>query len=301
MSVGELVCRSAKQALDALESLLGEGKDYVFRGHDEPGWRLSHTFSRFRSVRPDLGGCDLDGLIEKFRVGLARVGVQPLPGDDRQDWMEYGRHYGLPMPCLDFSYSPYIALFFAYAGSGWEIDRRAGDYVEVNALNVAALGREWVRLRLRDEPDQDPEELYRRFRFPAPPLFQNGFPEHALQFIPFPSRHNARMQQQLGALLFDSLDYAALGLRDFQGFLEGVDEPDGPLVPPFGRPHALIKIYAPVASRGEILARLELMGVTGGRLFQDAHGAVIDAVNSYSYASRAYALRDVVSPPRREE
>lgn len=54
--------------------------------------------------------------------------------------MEYGRHCGLPMPCLDFSYSPYIALFFAYAGSGWENERPSGEYVEVNALNVAALG-----------------------------------------------------------------------------------------------------------------------------------------------------------------
>ena len=41
MSVGEIVCRSARQALDALESLIGEGRDYVFRGHDEPGWRLA--------------------------------------------------------------------------------------------------------------------------------------------------------------------------------------------------------------------------------------------------------------------
>ena len=54
-------------------------------------------------------------MIDHFIVKLASIGI-PLPFDkhDRRGRLEFARHYGVPSPLIDFSYSPYVALFFAF-------------------------------------------------------------------------------------------------------------------------------------------------------------------------------------------
>ena len=44
--------------------------------------------------------------VEVATNGYAKLGITPIDGDSRLDWMEYARHHGVPMPCIDLSYSP---------------------------------------------------------------------------------------------------------------------------------------------------------------------------------------------------
>jgi len=55
-------------------------------------------------------------------------------------------------------------------------------------------------------------------------FFENGFPANKLQFIPFLGKNNTRMQRQFGALLYDTLNYDHMGIKDLEEHIESVTE-----------------------------------------------------------------------------
>ena len=118
--------------------------DYrIYRGHANPEWKLSSTwerfiaylnrgpplsreelseprygYERFRSRRKSLGGYERgrDANLHQFKRLMATMPEVPertLKTDD--DWWSFGRHYGLHTPLLDWSRSPFIAAFWAFA------------------------------------------------------------------------------------------------------------------------------------------------------------------------------------------
>lgn len=120
----------ADRIQEDFEARRGAGKGYVsdplFRGQSDHSWPLLTTLERFSaqpwsvkryhrlltSVAPavvsltsrrwDLGG---DTEVDQSRHG-------PPPG---YEFMIYLRHHGFPSPLLDWSRSPYVAAFFAFA------------------------------------------------------------------------------------------------------------------------------------------------------------------------------------------
>ena len=103
----------------------------IYRGHAEPCWKLSSTWERdlerFRkSDRPfsrhkiyqGNGGYEekrdrgLD-LLKQLARTMPGIPSDSLTTDN--DWWALGRHYGLETPLLDWSRSPFIAAFWAFA------------------------------------------------------------------------------------------------------------------------------------------------------------------------------------------
>jgi hypothetical protein len=91
-----------------------------FRGHASATWRLEPSFSRFygSTFGPDVKDqarfrSTLTKLKKVFEEGIVLNG--DVTGDQVQatDIWEYGQHFGLPTPLLDWTYSPYVAAFFA--------------------------------------------------------------------------------------------------------------------------------------------------------------------------------------------
>lgn len=245
---------------------------------------------------------DIDELLHLFRCGLARIGVDPIDTDSRLDWMEFARHHGVPTPCLDFSYSPYVALFFAFSG----IDRKApysseSLYSAIYAIDVEELAIAWAH-GFSKAPLKGAVEFYDKYReFLSPEataLFEKGFPGQTLQFIPAPSRFNVRMQKQQGALLYDTLRYPLLGLENLDELLKRWDEPQIYPSRVQDEPNTLcykIRLNQKIAK--PVFQRLELMGITGGSLYQDADGVALDVINAYFYNPRSSYLRDIRFPP----
>ena len=57
-------------------------------------------------------------MLQHFLVNLQLVNYSlPFTEDNRRARLEFGRHYGIPSPLIDFSYSPYVATFFAFNGA----------------------------------------------------------------------------------------------------------------------------------------------------------------------------------------
>ena len=282
----------AKEVIAFLEDLAYAKRDYIFRGHTDSRHLLETSLSRFRIIPYDQWGTHIDGLINDFRVGLAKIGIVPFDSSDRHTWLEYARHHGVPTPCLDFTYSPYIALFFAFNNELEGIryyKEIEGNEVVVYALNVRELAGAWARsLADSNAETEEYNRAVREFLYPLRTLFKHSFPTGILQFIPYPSKLNKRMQRQQGALLYDTLDYRKMGYDGFEEFIGGIKEGNGEA--------ALIKMRISKQCLPRILERLELMGITGGMLYQDADGVAMDVINSYYYNPKTGYLRDIFFP-----
>lgn len=87
------------------------GNQWVFRGVANAEYRLEPTIER---VAKDLEWKAHEVLISKAFKARARMHLEPglIPGSEIA-WLALMQHYGVPTRLLDFSYFPYIALYFA--------------------------------------------------------------------------------------------------------------------------------------------------------------------------------------------
>lgn len=294
MTVAVKRFKTAKGAIGYLENLVHDTPDtFVFRGHENARYRLINSWQRHCDLHDRLSS-DIDEALIAYRAGLEKLGIPTPEHSNRFEAMELGRHYGVPIPCLDFSYSPYVALFFAF--NGMEVARRPRGAGVVFALNIDRLAQAWVRERLGSGgPEAERRQALANFLWPPPALFDEGLPSDALQFIPFPGRFNKRLQRQLGCLLYDTLRYRERGLLDLEDYLLALGEKLGgeDMQPPI-----LIKVLIDQQAVGEVFSRLELMNITGANLYDSAEGVAMDIRNAYHYRPKFSYLRDIAMPER---
>lgn len=287
--------QNAKGAISYLESLAYETNDtIVFRGHEKESYRLNNTWQRHRSTPHESWSPDIDKTFTAYRVGLEKLGIKSFDNHNQFEAMEHARHNGVPTPCLDFSYSPYVALFFAF--NGIRISYSSNSYSVIYALNINQLAIARAKELQGLQFDNDLfYKIFHDFQWPKKEFFENGFTADTLQFIPFPGSHNKRMQRQIGCLLYDTIHYKSRGLVDLDDYLAKIVEPlDGVTNKPSEPILTRVLINHKVV--GDVLARLELMNVTGGNLYDSAEGVVLDIKNSYNYNPKFSYLRDVNLP-----
>lgn len=127
---------------------------WCYRGQRETSWLLYSSLDRaVRVIISDghsLSGYDHLNRIEEERDLLfsfqqqAHLYIKHLPDVyDRASWLALMQHYGVPTRLLDWTYSPYVALFFAFIdnpneqhASVWAIDLDWLKKVEEKSLNI---------------------------------------------------------------------------------------------------------------------------------------------------------------------
>lgn len=165
-----------------LEHFAFDTGDVVFRGHENSKWRLETTLNRLardhlaRSLPPRHTLPRVDGMLHSFAANLATLGQLPEAMRSRRGRLEYARHYGLASPLLDFTYSPYVGLFFAYNG----IKHKNGDeekFLVVYALNIRELALAVAKLGTYDY------KKFEEFSAEDANFFANGYPTGRLKFF----------------------------------------------------------------------------------------------------------------------
>ncbi len=115
---------------------------YLFRGQASADWSLTSSFDRRFERLPVERRADVaQSMLACFREECARTGDRGTAWSNH-DAAQIAQHYGMPTRLLDWSTSPYVAAFFAFA-----------DVVKLGTKGKVAvwvIGRESVWLRAQD-------------------------------------------------------------------------------------------------------------------------------------------------------
>jgi hypothetical protein len=296
MTIKDVPVGSTREFFDVLEDLRLKG--VVFRGHrDAIRYRITSTLSRHHGAPYNpRTSWEVDEMLRHFLGNLQLVNHSlPFTEDNRRARLEFGRHYGIPSPLIDFSYSPYVATFFAFNGvRPYDVD--PSDQCAICCVNMFAVAGVWSRTITKGFDGQvDGKKFtdeHNRFMYEVDDLFQDCYPPNILKFIPSPASWNRRMRRQLGCFLYDSLDYGRLGLKDLEDFLS---QPEVPSVPSTDA-IMLTKVLIPQKLGREVMERLDVMNISGTHLYDDHEGAAIDVINAYNYDRKSGRVWDLKPP-----
>jgi len=207
---------------------------FLFRGQNKQ-WRLRTPFHR--SGRADMyrfAFLDVPALHRRLSAGTKHV-------FKLENHEEYGallnlvQHHGYPTPILDWTYSPYVAAFFAYRGISSE---------------QAACAPAEARVRIFTF---DSGEWTRAWKAVASVIH----PQLHLTVREFMAIENERVIRQQAASTFTSVDDIETYIRsretDQKKYLQAID--------------------LPMHERKRIMHELSFMGITAGSLFPGLDGA----------------------------
>jgi FRG domain len=280
------------EALDKLTSLSLEfpQTEFVFRGQQCDKWPLQTSYERYwggKAIYNDLSTSEffVDRMVAQFRSGVIRLGLQG-PEKGNLEWLEFGRHHGLPTPLLDFTWSPFVALFFAFDGLRAKHDSNTNSVVYCLNLNslAAAVARDSA-----DEPTAHRAEV-QKFLHEGHVHFESGFPVNELLFIRYPSANTRRMLVQLGTFLYCTKPFSdgSEHPQDLEEYFAQISESSKGE----GGIPVLTKIKIPHAWSREVFSRLEIMSITGASMYLSAEGVARDVFNAFHFHPRAAFLRE---------
>ena len=225
----------------------------LFRGHTRASWGLESSIVRegwFRSLK--LGERnrvqeDLWKLFEETCKIRGVAGASELSGE--RGW-QLAQHHGLPTRLLDWTFSPYVALFFAFDGSGSKL---LSEDVAVWCLDFARF-REgaiaWQRNEEGDETGGDDDAVWERY--------QQGL--DAISLVRYVSGENIRQNRQMGAFTQSHREVNRL-----EDYIEAKRRWFGP--------RTLRKLVIRESEHEKALRDLELMGLDAAYLLGDIGGA----------------------------
>lgn len=206
---------------------------YIFRGQKRP-WRLRTNYHR--TGRADLARYlaeDIPSLHRHLSARTRHLFDRRNP-DENGAFLHMVQHHGYPTPLLDWTYSPFVAAFFAYRGIG---NSEAGKAKDSDHVRIFQFDRDrWIK-------------SYNQVQklTPAMPHFS------VMEFV---AVDNERMipQQALSGLT---------NVDDVESYIRAKELPDNPY---------LKVIDIPWRDRARIMRDLSTMGITSGSLFPGLDG-----------------------------
>jgi hypothetical protein len=210
-----------------------ERKRFVFRGHEDNTWRLRTSFHR--TGRSNLERYLVED-IANLHKALSPMTKHPFDLKDplhNAAFINLLQHHGYPTPLLDWTWSPYVAAFFAFRKIRPNISANARGKIRIYKFDI----REWNLLPRAD----------RVF-----PVYPNISAVDALAY------DNLRVVSQQAVSTVTNLD-------DMESYIRFVEQRSDKTF--------LEVIDLPAKHRQPIMHELAMMGITAGTLFPGIDGA----------------------------
>jgi hypothetical protein len=209
------------------------GIEWIYRGQRRHEWQLTPTLGRYSAS----GVVDEKRALEQkreFRLAMRGRGIGPDLLDDDNELWAFGQHHGLATPLLDWTKSPFVALFFAFSDTDFS-------YEEPNPSR-AIFATNKTALEALDE---------------------------TLIVQPLRNDHT-RLVNQAGLFTLSPIGSDTLASRINNLLAEtqtvNMDDPEA-----VGR--YICKVHIPNEARWEMLSMLRKMNIHHGSLFPDPIGA----------------------------
>jgi hypothetical protein len=228
----------------------------LFRGQRVAAWPLKTSLERccdHRSVAPEERRTIEDRVIREFRRAYHQFSGHLPDRDAIVEWLSIMQHHGAPTRLLDFTYSVYVAAYFATEEADddsvvWAVD---GPWAlqQARALLRLAGKREIERM---EKPFMDDDEKVVQALFMKEPYVAAAWPIN-------PFRLNERLRVQQGAFLVQG-DISKPFVQNLAALSRGKPVPQ------------ILKIVIRRSLRGDALRRLWSMDISRAALFPGLDG-----------------------------
>ena len=135
---------------------------FIFRGHASKEWELETLLYReYTRLGPKQQTESLfkkeKELLREFQRQYNRFGLENrINKYDYYEWFSVMQHFGAPTRFLDFSYSFYVALYFASNNISFEKNKTA-------SFAIYAINRVWLEKRYKKFLPPDINDLYEKY------------------------------------------------------------------------------------------------------------------------------------------
>jgi hypothetical protein len=242
----------------------------IYRGHRRYDWPLTPALGRF-DPRNIITKQVADAQLRLFRRAVrGRITDRTLVElDEEYELWSVGQHHGLMTPLLDWTYSPYVALFFAFE----EEDARQGE-----------LDNPYRALYILNKTHVEAEDRCPNVNVLEPRKDDHGRLVNQAGLFTYSAYDNT-----LENFLIDSLRDEVLG--------DVTEDEEAMELAKY-----ICKIYVPNEERSECLRHLRMMNVHNASLFPDLLGAaqycnILVAQDAIAYRQAEIEQSDEPEPP----
>lgn len=232
---------------------------FVFRGQADATWKTYSSLDRWELAHSD-SPVDRELHLRRFRQAVRSTAPMDLSQEDDGPAWALAQHHGLRTPLLDWSLSPFVALYFAFED---ELVAQGRELIEPSRRAVLALST--IVIPQAGAQDESQGAMFPRVYSPSGPVSQRLLAQSSI-FLEMPS----------------GVDLETFIARHFAAEMER---------PGRTARTVLMKITMPNRGRRECLRMLNKMNINRMTLFPDLDGAAryindlwdIDPSNTLGY------------------
>jgi hypothetical protein len=246
------------QYVEAIQGWSGF-RNWAYRGQRDARWPLQSALARYTDVAKVAPAAwpRQEDRIRRIFQRKSHLYLRDTPGDDQLEWLALMQDHGAPTRLLDFTWSPYVAAFFA-------LERATAD-AAVWALNLPLLRtlNDEYRIDGMVAGHADPRDagVFDQFYLPN---------KHAFVWQGDPFRMPQRVVAQAGTFLVSG--HLGLTVEDVLDRYPGSDT----LLVQF--------VFDTERARGDAMAALYSMNITQATLFPDLDGLARSMAYEFEYS-----------------